>query len=173
MVLPPFPRRQNFINNPLNFRITGCNPGKMPYNNGMKTTAKGDCMRGFFGRLGATFRRFMQGRYGTDKLNMTILGAGLVLCLINLFIPFPWLSLLLTLISYILMFWAIFRCFSRNTYKRYRENRRYLLWLQRFKDKTHRYFDCPRCRQQVRVPKGKGKISISCPKCGNKFIKKT
>ena len=119
------------------------------------------------------FRRFMQGRYGTDKLNMVILGAGLVISLVNMFLPFQSLSLILTLISYVFLGIAMFRCLSRNTYKRYRENRRYLLWLQRFKDKEHRYFDCPRCRQQVRVPKGKGKINISCPKCGNKFMKKT
>ena len=119
------------------------------------------------------FRRFMQGRYGTDKLNMVILGAGLVISLVNMFLPFRSLSLILTLISYVFLGIAMFRCLSRNTYKRYRENRRYLLWLQRFKDKEHRYFDCPRCRQQVRVPKGKGKINISCPKCGNKFMKKT
>ena len=119
------------------------------------------------------FRRFMQGRYGTDKLNMVILGAGLVISLVNMFLPFRSLSVILTLVSYVFLGIAMFRCLSRNTYKRYRENRRYLLWLQRFKDKEHRYFDCPRCRQQVRVPKGKGKINISCPKCGNKFVKKT
>ena len=118
-------------------------------------------------------QRFMAGRYGTDKLNMVILGAGLVISLVNMFLPFRSLSLILTLISYVFLGIAMFRCLSRNTYKRYRENRRYLLWLQRFKDKEHRYFDCPRCRQQVRVPKGKGKINISCPKCGNKFMKKT
>ena len=130
-------------------------------------------MRGFFGKLAMGYRRFMQGRYGTDKLNMVILGAGLVACLINMFVPFAMLNLLLTLISYGLMGWAIFRCLSRNTYKRYRENRKYLMLLQQFKDKEHRYYDCPRCRQQVRVPKGKGKINISCPKCSHKFIKKT
>ena len=128
---------------------------------------------GFFSRLGMSFRRFMAGRYGTDKLNMVILCAGLVVSLVNMFIPFWYLSVILTLLSYVLLGIAMFRCLSRNTYKRYRENRRYLLWLQRFKDKAHRYFDCPRCRQQVRVPKGKGKINISCPKCGSKFVKKT
>jgi len=118
-------------------------------------------------------QRFMQGRYGTDKLNMVILGAGFAACLLSMFIRADWLNLVLTLISYALMFWAIFRTLSRNTYKRYRENRRYLMLLQRFKDKDHRYFDCPRCRQNVRVPKGKGKISITCPKCSEKFIRKT
>ena len=132
---------------------------------------------GFFRNLGAKLaaglRRFMAGRYGTDKLNTTILGAGLVVCLITMFIPWLPVSMALTAVSYGLMFWAIFRCLSRNTYKRYQENRKYLTFLERIKDREHRYFDCPRCRQPVRVPKGKGKIAITCPKCKEKFIKKT
>ena len=130
-------------------------------------------MHSFFSKIGNGIRQFMQGRYGTDKLNMVILGAGLAVSIINIFIKLPLLNLILTLVSYALMGWAIFRCLSRNTYKRYRENRKYLMFLQRFKDKEHRYYDCPRCRQQIRVPKGKGKISITCPKCKEKFIKKT
>ena len=115
----------------------------------------------------------MMGRYGTDKLNMWILGGGLVLCIISIFIAFPPVSLLLTAGSYALMIWAIFRTFSRNTYKRYRENRRFLMMLDRIKDRDHRYFDCPKCRQPVRVPRGKGKIMITCPKCKEKFQRKT
>ena len=130
-------------------------------------------MRGFFSRMETAFRHFMQGRYGIDKLNMLILGIGLALSIINLLIPDPIASLILTLISYGFMGWAIFRCLSRNTYKRYQENSKYLMFLQKLKDKDHRYFKCPRCRQQVRVPKGKGKINISCPKCREKFLKKT
>lgn len=130
-------------------------------------------MHSFFSKIGNGIRQFMQGRYGTDKLNMVILGAGLAVSIINIFIKLPLLNLILTLVSYALMGWAIFRCLSRNTYKRYQENRKYLMFLQRFKDKEHRYYDCPRCRQQIRVPKGKGKISITCPKCKEKFIKKT
>ena len=121
----------------------------------------------------AWLRQFMSGRYGTDKLNMWILGGGLVLCLVSVFIPFPPVNLLLTAGSYGLMIWAIFRTFSRNTYKRYRENRRFLMILDRIKDREHRYFDCPKCRQPVRVPRGKGKIAITCPKCREKFVKKT
>ena len=124
-------------------------------------------------RLSAGFRNFMMGRYGTDKLNMYILGAGVVICLVTMFIPNPAVTLLLTLVSYGLMFWAIFRCFSRNTYKRYQENRRFLMFLDRLKDREHRHFECPKCRQPVRVPRGKGKIAITCPKCRERFIKKT
>jgi len=116
-------------------------------------------------------RRFMQGRYGTDKLNTTILIAGLICCVLSMLVPA--IGALMTLLSYILMGWAIFRMLSRNTYKRYQENKKYLRFIERIKDREHKYFDCPRCRQPVRVPRGKGKISITCPKCGEKFVKKS
>ena len=83
------------------------------------------------------------------------------------------LKVILWALSYGLMIWAIFRCLSRNTYKRYQENRRYLQLLDRVKDRQHRYYDCPKCRQRVRVPRGKGKISITCPRCKEKFVRKT
>lgn len=124
-------------------------------------------------KINAAMGHFMMGRYGTDKLNMFVLTSGVVLCLISMFIRLPALNLLLTVLSYVCMFWAIFRSFSRNTYKRYRENRKFLMLVDKLKDRDHRYFECPKCRQPVRVPKGKGKISITCPKCANKFIKKT
>ncbi len=125
------------------------------------------------GRIKMAFMRFMSGRYGTDKLNMAILTAGIVLSVAGLFVRLPLLNLCFMLGSYLLLGISVFRTFSRNTYKRYQENRRFTQFLQKCKDKDHRYYTCPRCRQQVRVPRGKGKISISCPKCGEKFIKKT
>ena len=129
--------------------------------------------RQFMAKLSASFRAFMAGRYGTDRLNMVILTAGLVVCLVSAFIKAPMVNLLLTAISYALMIWAIFRSFSRQTNKRYQENRKFLQFFDRLKDRDHRYFDCPKCRQVVRVPRGKGKISITCPRCREKFIKKT
>ena len=125
------------------------------------------------GRFKQGLRHFMMGRYGTDKLNIVMLGAGVLVSIVGMFLPFPLVKLLLMLVSYVLMFWALFRCFSRNTYKRYQENRKFLMLLDRIKDRQHKYFTCPRCKQPVRVPKGKGKIAIKCPKCGEKFIKKT
>ena len=130
-------------------------------------------LRNFGMKISNGMSRFMAGRYGTDKLNMVILGAGLVVCLISMFFQITAVNLILTLISYGLMFWALFRSFSRDTYKRYEENRLFLRFLDRFKDRERRYFTCPRCRQPVRVPRGKGKIAITCPKCREKFIKKT
>lgn len=117
--------------------------------------------------------RVMAGRYGTDQLNMVILCAGLALCLIGVFVRHPLANLLLTLGSYAFLALALFRTFSRNTYRRYEENRRFRVWLDRFRDKKHRYYICPRCRQTVRVPRHKGKIAITCPKCGERFVKKT
>lgn len=124
-------------------------------------------------RIKQALQRFMTGRYGTDKLNMWILSAGVILCLISVFIPNVYVNWVLTVGSYTLMVWAIFRTLSRNTYKRYRENRRFLMLLDQIKDREHRYFDCPKCRQLVRVPRGKGKIMITCPKCKEKFQRKT
>ena len=127
----------------------------------------------FLQRLGYKFRNFMVGRYGTDKLNMVILSAGLVACLISAFFDSPQINLLLTGVSYGLMIWALCRSFSRNTYKLYQENRKFLQFFERVKDRQHRYYDCPKCRRVVRVPRGKGKIAITCPKCKERFVKKT
>ena len=133
----------------------------------------GNWLRQFAYKLRSTLQRFMEGRYGTDKLNMAILCTGLAFSLLSSIFPGAGGKLSFTTVAYIFMFVAIFRTLSRNIYKRYEENRKFLMFFQKLKDKEHRYFNCPRCRQQVRVPKGKGKISITCPKCGEKFIKTT
>lgn len=128
-------------------------------------------------RLGGSIRKgtrlFMEGRYGTDKLNIFLLRTSLILMLIDLFLPAGILKLILWALPMGLMIWSICRSFSRNIYRRYEENRKYLQLVDMVKDRQHRYFDCPKCRQRVRVPRGKGKISITCPKCREKFIKKT
>ncbi len=130
-------------------------------------------MRGLLQRLGNGLRQFMMGRYGPDKLTTACLWAAVILMLVGIFIPSATGKLVLMVVYYALWGWSIFRMLSRNTYQRYRENRRYLQFLDRIKDRQHRYFDCPKCRQSVRVPRGKGKIAITCPKCGERFIKKT
>ena len=130
-------------------------------------------MKQFFAGLGANLRRFLSGRYGTDRLNIVILMAGVVISLLGAFFQRPMVNLLTTLVSYGLMIWAICRSLSRNTYTRYEENRRFLQFFDRLKDRDHRYFDCPKCRQTVRVPRGKGKIAITCPRCREKFIRKS
>ena len=128
---------------------------------------------GFLGKIRDGFRRFMQGRYGSDKLNRTLVWVAFGAYIISLFIPVAAVKLGLILVSYVLIAWSFIRMLSRNVYKRYQENRKFLQFVERFKDREHRYYDCPRCRQPVRVPRGKGKIAISCPKCKEKFIRKT
>ena len=124
-------------------------------------------------KMAYSLRRFMEGRYGSDKLNSALLGGALVMVILAVFIRNPLVNLILHGVSYVLMFWSIFRSLSRKTYKRYQENRKFLKFVDRIRDRHHRYFDCPKCRQTVRVPRGKGKISITCPRCREKFVRKS
>ena len=133
----------------------------------------GGWFRQFTAKLSYGLRRFMEGRYGTDRLNMVILCCGLAASILSSLVRLPLLNLIFWLLSYGLMIWAVWRSLSRNTYKRYQENRKFMQIFDRLKDRQHRYFDCPKCRQTVRVPRGRGKISITCPRCREKFIKKT
>ena len=113
----------------------------------------GSWLRQLGDKLRTGFRRFKEGRYGPDKLNTRILGVGVGACVIAMFLPaVSFARLVLVTISYILLIWAMIRTFSRNTYKRYQEKRIFLLLLDRVKDREHRNFTCPRCRQPVRVP---------------------
>ena len=133
----------------------------------------GNWFRSFGAKLNRGLRAFMMGRYGSDKLNTALLIVGVASCFLSMIVGTNMVGFLLTLVSYAVMGTVIFRMLSRNTYKRYQENRKFLLFWERLKDKDHKHFDCPRCRQPVRVPRHKGKISITCPKCKEKFIRKT
>ena len=133
----------------------------------------GNWFRRLWASLVAGYQKFMEGRYGGDKLNQALVWLSFGIFVLNLLIPFKPVNLVLILLYYGLLVWAILRMLSRNTYKRYEENRAYLRFLERLKDREHKYFDCPRCRQPVRVPRGKGKISITCPKCKEKFVRKS
>ena len=128
-------------------------------------------------------RRFMYGRYGGDNLSRALLIFSFVLLIIVGFLPKSLLGL--EIIAYIPTVICIFRIFSRNIYKRQQENYKYLKIennakarfknkLNRIKDsKTHKYFTCPDCKQKLRVPRGQGKISITCPKCKKTFKAKS
>lgn len=124
-------------------------------------------------------QQFMYGRYGTDEFARFTLYASLFLCILSLFIR----SALLNLLILLLLGYTYFRMFSRKIYKRHEENQKFLqiknkvvqtLHLNRLGQmKDYRFFKCPICKQTVRVPRGKGKIKIHCPKCHNDFIKKS
>ena len=120
-------------------------------------------------KFGNWLQRVFGGRYGVDQLNLAILGLDLILCLVGVFTQNGWLNLL----AHIPMILVLYRMLSKNTYRRYQENRRFLQLLDRIKDRKNRYFHCPKCKQMVRVPKGKGKISITCPRCKEKFVRTT
>jgi ribosomal protein S27E len=126
-------------------------------------------------------RNFMAGRYGPDHLNTALIITALVISLISRITNFY----VLVYISYIMLAFALFRMLSRNIPKRRAENDRYIRYWWPVKQKikmsvtglknrkTHRFFSCPSCRNILRVPRGKGKMQITCPKCGERFIKKT
>ena len=127
-----------------------------------------------FRKIGDGLRRFMAGRYGSDRLNQCLLGAAFVLILISAIggRQVQWMSML-SLLAYVPLIWSMFRMYSRNIEARRRENAAFQRFFTRLRDRQNRYFTCPRCRQVVRVPRGKGRINIRCPKCGEQFIKKT
>lgn len=126
------------------------------------------------------FYRFMQGRYGSDQLNrflmvLAIICFGISLLGVRLFY----------VIGIGLIIYAYFRMLSKNIYKRREENTAYMRYeykaKQRFatwkrdmsQRRTHHIYKCPSCKQKIRIPRGKGKIEIRCPKCGQTFIKKS
>ncbi len=126
-------------------------------------------------------RRIMVGRYGTDALSFGMMGVSLVLMLlarITNWAIFSTLAFAVLVLCYI-------RIFSRNTSRRWSENQRFLQWwnpIQRKfyglvdylrECKTYRHFKCKNCKQGLRVPKGRGKILITCPNCNYQFVKKT
>lgn len=125
-------------------------------------------------------QRLMYGRYGWDPLNLFLLVLSLLLYVLELFFRLP----LLYVLYLVCIIAALFRMLSRNDAKRRAENSKFMAvagpairWckLQRTirKDKEHRYFKCPNCGQQLRVPRGKGKLTITCRNCGVSFEEKT
>ncbi|WP_099205049.1 hypothetical protein [Scatolibacter rhodanostii] len=127
------------------------------------------------------FKRFMYGRYGVDLVSLAVLVVGLVLSTFG-----QWFNLIiLTLFSYALYIYGLFRIFSKNIPARQRE----LTILMKYKSKVrgwfsfkkkqveerklYKYFGCPNCKQKLRAPRGRGKIQVTCQKCKTTFIKKT
>ncbi len=121
------------------------------------------------------------GRYGNDALNMALVTFGVLLLFVEWITRWRWLGLFILLILGV----SYFRMFSRNIPARYAENQKFMQWfgpmlqklrntMARFADrKLHKYYKCPNCHQRLRVPKGRGKINITCPHCHTQFVKKT
>ena len=129
--------------------------------------------------FGDKLRNFMYGRYGRDHLNLFLTIVSFILLIIGVFVraEAAWILLIAALI---LLTVSYYRMFSRNYAKRYAENQKFLSVIHKItgkkrqlQDKDHAYFKCPKCKKQLRVPKGKGRIQIHCPQCGTDFIENT
>ena len=135
-------------------------------------------LRRFLQRLSGSLRRFLAGRYGADHLNFFLLVLSVALCLVSFVLSrlgpvCRLLGALVNISAYGVLIWYAVRFFSRDIEARARENRRFTTLWSRLTDRQSRYFRCPNCKQTVRVPRGRGKICIRCPKCSEKFIRKS
>ncbi|HYF83629.1 MAG TPA: hypothetical protein VEB00_11455 [Clostridia bacterium] len=127
------------------------------------------------------FKKFMVGRYGSDQLAVALIIFSLLITWTAELIRLP----LLTLVGYVTLGVCIFRMLSKNLTKRSMENYKFNIlispaysWFKKkqkhlIDSKTHRYFECPNCKTNLRVPKGKGDIVITCPKCKTELKKRT
>lgn len=127
---------------------------------------------------------FLRGIYGFDGLSCGLLLLSILINLVTAFVPLDGIQKL-NLISFVPMLLCILRVFSHNHQKRERENMRFMQMMhpvfeyfdtrgqEKEQSQIFKFFKCTACGQKIRVPRGKGKIEITCPKCGNKFIKKT
>lgn len=125
--------------------------------------------------------QFMQGRYGADQMGQMLSAVSMVFLIISLFSRNQaWFLLAVIGIVY-----NYFRMFSKNISKRYAENQKYLKMMagirrklaswksQLAQRKIYHIYRCPGCKQKIRVPRGRGKIEIRCPKCNTRFVKKS
>ena len=124
-------------------------------------------------------QRFMAGRYGNDQLNQFIF----IVAIISMVLEIITRQSLFYTLTLVLLILAYVRVFSRNINKRYEENMKFLqkkdAILNKFRKQKYyaaqrrnfHIYTCPQCKQKIRIPKGKGKISITCPKCRTSFIK--
>ena len=122
------------------------------------------------------FRKLMYGRYGSDQLSLFLIVVYLVLYLLSVLLRISVLALL----GDVVLLLTLYRCLSRRIDKRRAENAKFLelfspmvRWVRLrrtiHRDKDHRYFKCPNCGQQLRVPRGKGRITVTCRNCGASF----
>lgn len=124
--------------------------------------------------------RFMTGRYGGDQLNVLLTALYVILYVVYLFTR----MLIFEVLTLILIIVSLYRALSRDLERRRAENLRFLQAVRpaarrwsafraRTHDREHRYFKCPNCGQQMRVPRGKGRITVHCRSCGAVFEEKS
>lgn len=125
-------------------------------------------------------QQFMYGRYGQDELSSALMMLGMICLFLSLF---PHMGAAYSL-SLLLFLFSLYRSLSKNHAKRLREREQYLklsdkprrffrIQVRRFRErKTYDYYKCNRCGTYNRIPKGHGKILITCPKCHNQFERK-
>ena len=142
-------------------------------------------MRNFLYKISSALARCMYGRNGSDALNAALLVLYLAMYLLSVvFSGSAAAERALWTLSLLLAAALLFRLLSRNLARRRAENAWFLSWWlpvknrvsgawRRLRDRDHRYFTCKRCKAVCRVPAGKGKIEITCPKCGEKIIGKS
>lgn len=133
-------------------------------------------------------QRLMYGRNGSDQLGRAAIVAALALDVVSMIVMrirhLQLVGVLLYWAAMVLLLYAIFRVFSKNLYKRREENSKFLQWTWKVKngrsaakarhaDTAHKYFTCKNCKTICRVPVGKGKVIITCPKCGAQIHGKT
>lgn len=130
-------------------------------------------MGNFFSNLGWRIAQFMQGRNGIDTIAQYAIGAGIIFTIIDFFVN----SLILSTLGLICLVYAIFRCYSKNISARALENAKFEAWVRKPKAAvsharmrwanraTTKYFTCSQCGQSLSVPKGKGTLRVTCPKC--------
>ena len=133
-------------------------------------------MKNFLSNLGFKMMQFMQGRNGMDTLAQYALGAGLVLTVIDFFVN----SFFISFAGLAFLVYSMFRCYSKNIASRALENAKFQSWVRgpqasiaklrnRFANRsTTKYFKCEQCGQALSVPKGKGTLRVTCPKCQHK-----
>jgi len=122
-------------------------------------------------------RRFLYGRYGPDALFYGLSALAFLLAVVGSLGRLP----IVMYVGYLPMLAAFWRMLSKKHERRRRENAAFLRYFwspvssffKRAADRRHRYFCCPKCACTARVPRGKGKIAITCPKCGEAFVRKT
>ncbi|MEG1536804.1 MAG: hypothetical protein RR387_00780 [Clostridiales bacterium] len=124
--------------------------------------------------------RFMAGRNGADHFCRFLTVAAVVFIVLSMLFSGNWKSVF-TLLAYALLLYSIFRMLSRNVFKRQTENRAYLQRkaqlqgkvktqkVQHSQRKNYVFLTCPSCKAQLRLPKGKGKVTVTCPRCQTKF----